>query len=67
MRTNRGWFRPGFDPRRHVFTREERSRGGQTTMRRFLCTGRWRLGWYDYCEARPRRSFDASPTKTGRR
>lgn len=28
---NRGWFRTGFDPRRHQLTREERSRGGLTT------------------------------------
>jgi len=38
---NRGSFRPvieaGADSRRHVFTQEERSRGGQTTARRYLC------------------------------
>ncbi len=27
MRKNRGWFRRGHDPRRHVFTREDCSRG----------------------------------------
>lgn len=30
---NRGLFRPGPDPRRHVFTRDERSRGGKRTAR----------------------------------
>lgn len=27
-RKNPGWFRPGFDARRHIFTREERELGG---------------------------------------
>ena len=27
MKTNRGWFRKGDDPRRHKFTREECSEG----------------------------------------
>lgn len=30
---NRGLFKPGPDPRRHVFTREEQSRGGLKTAR----------------------------------
>lgn len=51
---NRGWFRKGFDPRRHVFTREECSRGGLTTAKRYLCTGRWHLDWLDRCERRVR-------------
>ena len=29
-------FRPGPDPRRHRFTREECSRGGRTTWRRIM-------------------------------
>jgi hypothetical protein len=24
---NKGWFRPGFDPRRHVLSRAERQKG----------------------------------------
>jgi hypothetical protein len=24
---NRGWFRPGLDPRRHILSREERQQG----------------------------------------
>ena len=40
---NPGWFRKGFDPRRHLFTREERVRGGMTTSRKFLVIGRWEL------------------------
>src|SRR5687768_8664454 len=51
---NRGRFKPGFDPRRHVFTRDECSRGGMTTARRYLCGGRWHLDWYDRCDRRVR-------------
>src|SRR4051794_35376984 len=55
---NRGSFRPvasaGPDPRRHVFTPEERSRGGQTTARRYLCAGRWHLDWLDRCDRKVR-------------
>jgi hypothetical protein len=35
-RRNRGHFRKGHDPRRHVLTFEERSRGGQTTWRKAM-------------------------------
>ena len=31
-RQNPGWFRPGDDPRRHQFTREECERGYQAAM-----------------------------------
>jgi hypothetical protein len=31
-RRNRGAFRPGVDPRRHVFTHEECSQGGRTSF-----------------------------------
>jgi hypothetical protein len=31
--TNRGWFRAGFDPRRHTLTLEERRRGGKVAWR----------------------------------
>ena len=44
-----GSFRKGPDARRHVFTHEERSRGGLTTAQRYLCTGRWHLDWWDRC------------------
>lgn len=30
--TNPGSFQPGADPRRHVFTREERQRGGRAAF-----------------------------------
>ncbi len=30
-----GTFRPGYDPRRHVLTSEERRRGYQTTLARY--------------------------------
>jgi hypothetical protein len=51
---NRGWFRRGHDPRRHPLTHAERSRGGQTTARRYLCAGRWHLDWYDHCTQKVR-------------
>lgn len=38
-RRNRGWFRRGFDPRRHVLTTEERERGGHSCMRRHYFGG----------------------------
>ena len=57
-RPNRGSFRPvaiaGPDPRRHVFTAEERSRGGKTTARRYLCSGQWHLDWLDRCDRKVR-------------
>ncbi len=57
-KSNRGSFRPvaiaGPDPRRHVFTSEERRRGGLTTARRYLCTGRWHLDWLDRCDRKIR-------------
>ena len=52
-RRNPGWFRKGFDARRHVLTREERRRGGLTTAKKFTVCGRWHLDWYDRCAARP--------------
>lgn len=33
-RTNRGWFKVGLDPRRHLLTAEERLRGGLTAWSR---------------------------------
>lgn len=55
---NRGSFRPvavaGPDPRRHVFTYEERSRGGQTTAKRYLVCGRWHTDWLDRCDRKVR-------------
>lgn len=32
-RPNAGWFRRGYDPRRHKLTAEERRRGGERTVR----------------------------------
>ena len=48
---NAGQFRPGFDPRRHVFTPAERRRGGLTTARKFTVRGRWHPDWWDRCAA----------------
>ena len=57
-RANRGSFKPvaiaGPDARRHLFTQAERRRGGQTTARRYLCTGRWHLDWLDRCDRKVR-------------
>ena len=48
-------FLRGIDPRRHELTREERSRGGLTTAKRYLCAaGRWHLDWYDRCDRKVR-------------
>ena len=33
---NRGWFRRGFDRRRHLLTKEENAKGGRTTWSRFM-------------------------------
>jgi CRISPR-associated Cas5-like protein len=33
---NRGWFKPGYDPRRHTLTREECSRGGIASWKRMM-------------------------------
>jgi hypothetical protein len=40
---NRGWFRRGFDARRHLLTSEERSRGGVTRWRQTMAEVRWEL------------------------
>ena len=63
-RRNRGWFKRGYDPRRHELTYEECSRGGQTTALRYLCVGHWPLDWLDYCERKIRNDeggFDDGP------
>lgn len=39
---NAGWFRKGFDARRHILTTEERRRGGFAMLRR------WYFGYYTY-------------------
>jgi hypothetical protein len=45
---NRGSFAVGFDPRRHVFTQEERQRGGRSAW--------WRWGWWQSEATRQERS-----------
>jgi hypothetical protein len=44
-KANRTSFQPGFDPRRHIFTAEERRRGGQTAWRRLMQDAPWMLAW----------------------
>jgi hypothetical protein len=44
-RRNRGHFRRGHDPRRHVLTFEERSRGGQTAWRNMMHDAPQMLRW----------------------
>ena len=57
-RVNPGWFKKGFDARRHLFTHEERVRGGRTTFRKFLVIGRWRPDWWDRCQKRKKDDYD---------
>jgi hypothetical protein len=42
---SQGHFKKGPDPRRHIFTDEERSRGGQTTWRKLMEEAPWMLKW----------------------
>jgi hypothetical protein len=42
---SRGRFKKGPDPRRHLFTPEERGRGGQTTWRKLMDEAPWMLKW----------------------
>jgi hypothetical protein len=55
---NPGWFRKGFDPRRHQLTHDERVRGGKTTFRKFLVIGRWRPDWWERCRERKEHDYD---------
>lgn len=56
-RRNPGQFKPGHDPRRHVFTAEERKRGGLNCARKFTCHGRWHLNWWDRCAAKKKGEY----------
>ena len=42
---NPGWFREGYDPRRHVLTKEERARGGKKSALRQMQTMSDEMGW----------------------
>jgi len=44
-RSNRGWFRKGHDSRRHIFSAEERSRGGRVAWLRAMRDEPWLLAW----------------------
>ncbi len=48
-RRNRGRFRTGHDPRRHILTAEDRRRGGLACARKFTVCGRWHPDWWDRC------------------
>lgn len=41
---NRGWFRPGHDARRHVLTKEECRRGGETRWLQVMAELRLAMG-----------------------
>ena len=56
-RRNRGQFKPGYDPRRHVFTADERRRGGITTARKFTVHGRWHPDWWERCRHKKKGEF----------
>ena len=43
---NKGQFKRGYDPRRHVFTAEERQRAGQTTWQRLMSDRPELLRWF---------------------
>ena len=55
-RHNPGWFRKGFDPRRHPLTHEERVRGGLSCAAKFTVKGRWHLDWWDRCARKKKNS-----------
>ena len=44
-RNNPGHFRPGHDPRRHILTFEERSRGGKKTWLKLIHEAPQMLRW----------------------
>jgi hypothetical protein len=44
-RRNRGHFKKGHDPRRHVLTFDERSRGGQVAWQRMMQDAPHLLRW----------------------
>ncbi len=44
-RRNQGHFRKAHDPRRHILTFEERSRGGQTTWLKLIHEAPHMLRW----------------------
>lgn len=50
-------FSRGFDPRRHLLTHEDRSRGGRTTARKYTCVGRWHLDWHDRCDRKQKGEY----------
>jgi hypothetical protein len=52
---NRGWFRKGFDARRHLLTLAERRRGGETWLRLYYLVD-VRSG--DFCATRAGQAGD---------
>lgn len=56
-RRNKGHFKPGFDPRRHILTADERKRGGLNCAQKFTVIGRWRPDWWDRCRAKMKGEF----------
>lgn len=56
-RRNPGYFRPGFDPRRHVLTFEGRRRAGVQCAKKFTCRGRWHPDWWDRCRAKKKGEY----------
>ena len=65
-RRNPGWFRIGFDPRRHALTLEERRRGGVSCARKFTVHGRWHPDWHERCAAKRKENCNGQPTTEGR-
>ena len=54
---NKGYFKRGFDPRRHVLTAEERRRGGINCARKFTVCGRWHPDWWDRCRRKKKGEY----------
>ena len=52
-----GSFRKGPDPRRHVFTAEERRRGGLACAKKYTVCGAWPLDWIDQCAKRKKGEY----------
>jgi hypothetical protein len=56
-RRNPGWFKKGFDPRRHVLTPAERRRGGISCAKKYTVCGAWPLEWFDRCSKRKKGEY----------
>lgn len=56
-RENRGYFRQGFDPRRHALTLAEHRRGGLTCAKKYTVHGGWYPDWHERCSNQTKGAF----------